>query len=214
MNKLTAYWRRKKQAVQNFLSSNPVDPAPGYTTTLRDWMNRLTVAPAANQKSLEDSLEAALDDLEAKRAAVTSGPAGNHPSRRRSARLVRMVQGAIGASPDGSGYYAGVGHIAPGNANGLTQYHQAVEATSVAAANFVNAAKNTDFGGAGAIFSALDQLIRANPGANPVTLDELKALRAAIDASIPRGGAGDGSAYWPSVFISSSSTSVSFTKVP
>ena len=205
MNKLTAYWRRKRQAVQSFIKSNPVDPA-GHTAVLKAWMNRLTVAPAAGQKSLEDTLEAALDDLEAKRAVVTYGPDGNDPTKRRSARLVRMVQGVVGASPEGSGYYSGVGLLTPGDAHGIAQYHSAVETTSVAAANFLHAAKNTDFGGPGAIFSALDQLIRANPEANEVTLDELKALRAAIDASLPRGGAGDGSAYWPSIFISSSTS--------
>lgn len=210
MNKLTAYWRRKKQAVKTFLGTTPapIDPAPGgQVAILRNWLNRLIVAPAG-QKSLEELLELALEDLNTKRAAVTNGAAGNSKKKRRSARLVHMVQGAVDAAPDGSGYFAAVGHIAPGNAHGLSQYHSAIEAASEAAANFVDVAKNTDFGGTGEIYAALDRLIRANdlPGADQVVLDELKALRAAIDASIPRGGAGDGSAYWPSIFISSSTS--------
>ena len=217
MNKLSSYWRRKKQAVQNFLSSNPVDPAPGGNiATLRNWLNRLIVAPAPGQKSLEDLLELALEDVNTKRADVTNGPGGNPKNKRRSARLIHMVQGTVGASPAGSGYFSAVGHIAQGTAHGLIPYHRAVEAASEAAANFINAAKNTDFGGTAAIFEALDRLIRANdlPGANPVILDELKGLRVSIDLFLARGGAGDGSAYWPSVFISSSSTSVAFTTAP
>lgn len=215
---LTAYWRRKKQAVLDLFAAAPNNQS---AQTLKAWVDGIANAQQGGRPSYEQALNDALQKVKEKRAAVTQNNGGPRNRNRRSSRLIRTVQGAIGAVPDGDGFFASVGSIAgPGNGNGggstvpgLTAYLNEVENASAAAADFLEAAKNRDpQNGAGAgpagLLAALGQIISSPPqGLGAVVLDELEGLSAAIAMYSARGGSGEGSGYWPSSFISSSSTS-------
>ena len=177
-----------------------VDPG-GDRAKLTAWRKRLQELPTV-PTSPESKVETALENLFAPRNGLTNG---NGNPQRRSARLVRMVQGTVGGSPSGPGYYLGVADL-PGAAAG--PYQNLVQTASEEAAKFLDAAKDMANGGGTAIGAALKNLLDANPVI--ITGDlryELTELKEAILVAVAVGGAGDGSAYWPSIFISSSSSS-------
>jgi hypothetical protein len=203
---LTRYWRRKRAALDAFLKLPPKDASAGKadTDTLTGWFNGM-VGPNT-QSSLEAKLDAALKDV---RDALTpvSGTPGHR--ERRSARLVRLVQRAVGAGPDGSRYYMGVADANYAQA-GQANLENKVRSAAVAAADFISAARN-NIGGAGGgltrVWAALNALIGQNGDIDQVMLDELTGLAEAMREALPRAGSGDGSAFWPSTFVGSSSSS-------
>jgi len=207
MSKLTQYWRRKKRALEDFLApalsiKDPVGdstmPPGGYKKVVQDWFDRMTKSPGAGKNSLEEDLEKELDDLATAWAGVSSDQSD---SDRKSARLVSMVQGAARAENVDSGFYASVADV-----NGVAAtYKTAVKNASKAAARFLQAAKNHGTGSAALIAKSLGKLADANPTVDSLLLEEIRNLQAAIETTVAKGGAGEGSAYWPSSWVSSSS---------
>ena len=90
----------------------------------------------------------------------------------------------------------------------MTPYKNAVKDASEAAAEFLWAAKN-GLAGIGAVDTAITNILTANP---PAALDphafvrnEIGRLQKSIQGFMADPGRGEGSGFWPSTFISSSS---------
>jgi hypothetical protein len=223
MSKLSRSWKRQKRAVLAFLNLPPNDP-DGDIPVVQNWLARLTGLPmhpnalppppypplaGSPEGDLHDALEELADQHQ--QLSTFENGAGNPVSdKRRSDKLVRLVQGAIGARPGGPGFYAGIADVALiTQADSFDDYKAAVRNASEAAAAFIRKARNkSTLEGTIGLVHALKRLINNNGGVDPDILNELKKLKEAVRATIPReGGGGEGSAFWPSVWVSSSSSS-------
>ena len=200
MSNLTRYWHRKKFVLQSYLVTNPL-PVP-ERTTVQTWLTTLL--------GFELPLEQELSNpaggnglLERRNQVLHPTPPPPPPAKardRRSARLAMLVQAAVGGGPGKSGYFIGVAdaHAA------MTNYRNALKSASMAAADFLDAVNN--YGQIKNIANALDVLLTTNSPAPGVFIGmEIRELVAAMRKAIARGGSGDGSAYWPSTVLSSSS---------
>lgn len=202
MSNLTEYWQRKKFVLNQFLTAaiTPLGPA-GDKTIVQNWLNGMTTAEAP--------LEVKLDEVISEFTKVTDRGSGAKPnSDRRSARLVAMVQGAAKVKPDGKGYFANVADLPAGGGSPVTPYKNAVKDASEAAAEFLWAVKN-GLAGIGVINKAITNILTANPPASPdphaFVRNEIVRLQQSIQGFEDDPGRGEGSGFWPSTFISSSS---------
>ena len=201
MNNLTEYWEVKKFALNQFLTNTvtPLGPA-GDKTTLQAWLTGM--------ETQETPLDTAIDLVITRFTEATDAGAGGKPkSDRRSARLVQMVQGAAKVQPNGKGYYGNVADLPPSGGSPVQPYLNAVKAASEAAAEFLWAAKNGLIG-LQTIDTAITNILAANP-ANPAhafVRGEIVRLQKSIKEFILAPGRGEGSGFWPSSFISSSSS--------
>jgi hypothetical protein len=224
MSRLSRTWRIQKRALINFLKLPPNDPGGADIPLVRSWLNRLTGLPLPPTAlpappypplagSPEGDLHSALETLAGQYQQLSTfenGAGTVVKDRRRSDKLVRLVQGAVGSRPGGPGFYADIAVVAQiTQADSLDDYKEAVRDASQAAAAFIRVARNKDtIEGTAGIVQALRRLITNNPGVDPDILREVTKLRDAIRESLPReGGGGEGSAFWPSVWVSSSSSS-------
>lgn len=200
MSQLTRYWHRKKFVLQAYLLTNPLPVTE--RNTVQTWLTTLLTFESPLEQELSNP--AGTNGLLERRNQIlnpTTTPLPPLKARdRRSARLAMLVQAAVGGGPDKGGYFIGVGH-AHGS---MTTYKNKVKSASMAAADFLDAAGN--YGVLKPIADALDLLITTNsPPAGIFAAMEINDLVAAMRKAIARGGGGDGSAYWPSTILSSSS---------
>jgi hypothetical protein len=208
-NRLTHYYRRKKRAILEFLKTAVDSPAGGDLQVVRDWITAIVPNVPPDGKSLEERLEAALKAVEDARIDAKLVGSGH---TRRSERLYGLVVGAaVSATPEGDreGFGLSVADtfIPPGAAGPaqLADYQAAVIKAAAVASEFLEAAKNNN--NVTGLKDSLDALILANPTMNPDVLEELTGLVGAMKEYKDRGGVGGESAYWPSSWVSSSSSS-------
>lgn len=214
MNKLTAYWRLKKYALNIFLNSYPA--ADANRVSVKTWLDDITQNPAP-ATSPEGDLEAKLDLLASARdlaSEMTTGglnPPQNHS--RKSRRLLRLVQGTVGVEAGKSGFCATIGDMHPGGGagNAVGKYYDAAADASLAAAKFLAFVKRDRMMNPtlSMVKTALEGLLTTVPTTpiDPFIKETIQGLVKSIDRFIGPGGGGDGSGYWPSTFISSSSSS-------
>jgi len=205
MSYLTQYWQLKKLVLQTLLDASP---ASGDKTIVDNWFTRV--------KTTEAALETALADLDAKRIAAGEMEDGSKKPKpnRRSQRLLRLIQGAIKDTGNSSAFSTVICDLHPGNGGTEGQYRKAAKDTSEAAAYFLSALKSEPTGTvmpANLLQPVRDALNRLNAAAPASVSDYVKEqvtrLIASMDGFLDHGGGGDGSGYWRSTFISSSSSS-------
>jgi hypothetical protein len=194
-SKLSRHWIATREAVVLFLAQAIHDPN-GRKPIVQSWLNGITLPL---NTSPEDEYNAALKALDdARTIANDSGP------NRRSARLMRMVQGAIGAKENGAGFYADVGELYPGDQEVL-DYQNSLKAAAIKASVFIRALKNGSVG-IPQLVIALQDLLQNNADINPAVWEAIRRLLKSMKGMLAHlAGSGEGSAFWPSTYISSSS---------
>ena len=194
---LSRYWLAKRWAISKFLIE-ATNGAAASKTTVKTWFDAITTPVNACP---EDQFETKLAALKTARTAANNGT-GN---ARRSAQMVRMVQGLIGARENGRGFHTEAGDTYTGTE--VTDYKTAVREAATAAYNFLEALKPSDMD---VVVVALQDLLDNNPGITPEIWQSINRLRLSMEASLAaQPGSGEGSGPWPIITISSSSSSSS-----
>jgi hypothetical protein len=192
MSDNVSYWSRKKYALEELLA---VAPPSKDKDTVSAWALKLFGDSAATPPTtgLKGVLREALDDLEKKRLEVTDKPLGK---KRRSARLVNIVQMAIGAEPAGSGFYASVADATPASVSDFNDYRAALRTASEALAEFYDTCSNS--GAPGTMGKALKAVL-AGSTVKPGVKLEVEGLVKSLEKAEPKdGGGGEGASTWPS----------------
>ncbi len=193
MSDNVSYWSRKRYALEELLAAAP---ASADKSTVSAWALRLfgdsTAVPETT--GLKGALKSALLDLDKKRIEITDNQQG---AKRRSARLVTMVQSAIGANPTGSGFYASVADATTSNVADFNDYRTALRTASEALAEFYDTCLNEAGGGPG-VMAELLQNVLDGATVKPGVRLEIEGLIKSMNNATPRSaGGGESSSTWP-----------------
>lgn len=228
-NLLSKRWYASKTWLTQFIDTTivPIDTS-GSLATIKKWLKAVTTdatstvgispEPRPPEKFLNDELIM----LDNKRGQAFDAGGNGHKATRRSARLLCLVQGAVGVKPGGKGFSLEVGAVHGGqfhgNGNGsgandkpdalVKAYRDQAVKASEAAAWFIYAVRNKG-ASMDAIVTALKNRLDENRDINPVLWNAIDSIVRTMETGIARGGAGEESAYWPSTWVSSSSSSSS-----
>jgi hypothetical protein len=193
MSDNVSYWSRKRYALEELLAAAP---ASADKTKVSEWALKLFGDSTATPETtgLKGALREALIDLDKKRIEITDNQQG---PKRRSARLVSMVQSAIGASPTGSGFYASVADATMANVGDFSDYRGALRTASEALAEFYDTCRNEAGGGPGVMAEAL-QLVLDGSTITPGARLEIEGLIKSMNNAVPKSaGGGESSSTWP-----------------
>lgn len=226
---LSKRWYASKSWLTQFVDPTvvPTDTSASLAIITK-WLKAITTdatsttGSGAESRPPEKFLNEELSTLDTKRGLAFDAGANGHKATRRSARLLRLVQGAIGVEPGGKGFCLEIGATHGGqfhgNGNGagatdkpdaqVKAYRDQAVKASEAAAWFIYAVRNKATG-PGNIVTALKNRLAENRDINPALWNAIDSIIRTMETGIARGGAGEESAYWPSTWVSSSSSSSS-----